>query len=151
MVHAFSLILCTDTCGRIMISCKVPSRPIDLKASSHSVSRQYSARTPDTRSNRKIKDLSRKAHAAGCTGESLHTQKNPELVFHSSWHLHWHYSAQLWSPCLLHIILSLFLPMFVEIYGHIPVAGLWFLLSFVFVGFAQRESCLHTCLMLMSF
>lgn len=34
--------------------------------------------------------------------------KDPELVFHSSWHLHWHYSTQLWSPCLLHIIFVTF-------------------------------------------
>lgn len=74
-------------------------------------------------------------------GEFAYT-KTPELVFHSSWHLHWHYSTQLWSPCLLHIIFVTFSAVFVVIYGHISVAGLWFLLSSVFVGFAQRESCL---------
>lgn len=76
-------------------------------------------------------------------GEFAYT-KDPELVFHSSWHLHWHYSAQLWSPCLFHIIFVTFSPVFAVIYGHISVVGFWFLLSSVFVGFAQRESCLCT-------
>lgn len=91
---------------------------------------------------RKNKRFEQRSTCSGVHGGELAYTKEPELVLHSSWHLHWHRSAQLCSPCLRHIIFVTFSPPFVVIYGHISVAGLWFFLCHPFVGFAQRESCL---------
>lgn len=61
--------------------------------------------------------------------------KDPELVFHSSWHFHWHHSAQLWSPCLL-------------IYGRISVTGLILIVICFCWVCAEGVMFLRTCLML---
>lgn len=110
MLRSLSLILSTDTCRRKNDFFRGSKRTNWFESFLTLSQPTIICQNPWHTQQRKNKRFVQRNTCGGTHGGDFAYTKDPKLVFHSRWHLHWHYNTQLWSPCLLHIIFVTFSP-----------------------------------------